>query len=365
MKVGIILAPFGEARPSGLSAYVLNLTLELLRQNTNWQFLICIKGVYDTSVFDGYENVTIQNFPNSFLWKDIAAFQNRDVDIWLYNNPNMPLLFKPKRSIVTALDFGAFYPDEELSIKERINRLVSKLLQYDALRSTSQVVCTSYATKNDVHTFFPSIEEKKVSVAMCGFTRICEKYTPASIENLPADYYLLVGVIKPRKNQLTVVEAFIEAKKKGLKSKLVICGKGSNEYFATVMETVNNSDCKDDIIYFGYCTNEELVTLFIHARALVFPSHVEGFGMPIVEAMSCGTPVICSSNGALGEVAEGYALTVDSRDTKGFGNAMLTLEDDTIRDSYIAKGKIRASEFSWEKSAQTYAQTMRAVCREN
>lgn len=361
MKIGIILAPYGEDKPSGLGSYVLNLTLELVRQNNDAHFYIFIKGNHQAAIFSSFSNVTIKHLPVTIFWKDIAFLQNRNIDIWLYNNPSMPFLWKPKKNVVTALDFGAFYPDQELSSMDRVKVFFLKLLQNDALNHASHVLCTSFATKTDLHRFFPHVRKEKVTVAMCGFTRICEKYTPASVDNLPEKYYLVVGVIKPRKNQLTAVKAFIHAKEKGLQSMLVICGKGSGNYFNSVMEVILNSPCKDDIIYLGYCSNEQLLTLYKKARALIFPSHIEGFGMPIVEAMSCGTPVITSSNGALGEIAERCAITVDSSDVEGFATAMQTFEDDSVRQYYVEKGYERAKEFSWEKSAIEYMHTIQKI----
>jgi glycosyltransferase involved in cell wall biosynthesis len=273
----------------------------------------------------------------------------------------MPLFCRPKKSVLTALDFGVFYPDEGLSVFGRIKLFFAKFLQYDALQKVTHVLCTSHATKDDLHTFFPAIKKDKVTVAMCGFTRVCERYTSSAVLDLPTDFYLVVGVIKPRKNQLTAVQAFIAGKEQGLTGKLILCGKGEGSYFDLVMNTISASRYKSEIIYFGYCSNEELVTLYTHARALIFPSHVEGFGMPIMEAMSCGTPVITSSNGALGEAAADAALTVDSSDVAGFIHAMQLFESDTVRQEYIKKGRERSLEFSWEKSAIAYTATLKNV----
>ncbi len=361
MQIGIILAPYGEKRPSGLSAYILNLTLALVRQNLQDNFHVFIKGEHTVTAFESFNNVTVTHMPANALWKDIAVLQNKNVDVWLYNNPSMPFFIKPKKSVVTALDFGAFYPADDRTYLDRVKLFFLKLLQNNALHNASHILCTSFATQADLHQFFNGIEKEKVSVAMCGFTRVCEVYEPAVVENLPDDYFLLVGVIKPRKNQLTAVKAFILAKDKGLKSKLVITGKGGGEYFDLVMDEINRSSYKGEIHYVGYSSNEQMSTLYKKARALIFPSHVEGFGMPIAEAMSCSVPVITSSNGALGEVAEGYAVTVDSTDVLGFADAMLLFQDDVVRQEYIKKGHERVKDFSWEKSAQEYIKVIKNV----
>ena len=362
MRVGILLYPFGEKKPAGLGAYVLNLTLALVKEKPTWHFYLFTKGVHPTDVFSEFSNVTVVPVGGYFLWKDVAYLTYRkQVDVWLYNNPNLPVFVTPKRSVVTALDFGIFYPKEELTTRERIDREFLRWAQHSALRRTTHIACTSYATKDDVHHFFPDVPLGKASVVMCGFTRVCEVYEADATLEVPPYYYLVVGVIKLRKNQLTAVQAFIKAKEMGLIGKLLICGKGKGAYFDTLMEAITNTKYKEDIVYLGYRSNEELVTLYQHARALIFPSYVEGFGMPIMEAMSCGTPVITSSNGALGEAAGGAALTADSSDVEGFAHAMLTFADDTVRDAYIKKGYERAKEFSWERSAREYVSVFENV----
>jgi glycosyltransferase involved in cell wall biosynthesis len=354
-----MLTPYGEKKPSGLSAFILNLAQELVRQSPQHFFSIFVKGEHDVPAFQSFANVTLKRMSANIFWKDVAVLQNPDIDIWLYNNPSLPLLVRPKKSVVTALDFGIFY--DRLRGASFVQMSLNKYLQKRSLEHATHVICTSDATKNDVLTFFPKVSKEKISVSMCGYTRVCEVYQSAPIKNLPSDYFLLVGVIKPRKNQLTAVAAYLLAREKGLQSKLVITGSGTGAYFDSVMEAIELSPFKDDISYMGYRTREEMVTLYKNARALIFPSHVEGFGMPIAEAMSCGTPVICSSNGAMGEVAIGYALTVDSSDVKGFADAMFSLQDEELRNMYMQRGLLRSEDFSWERSAREYTTILESL----
>lgn len=360
MKIGVMLSPFGESKPSGLGVFVRNLAITLAENNPHWDFTFFVRGKHDyLKEFDQYKNVHYSQLPDTFLWKDIACLRNGDIDVWLYINPSLPFFILPKKSIVTALDFGVLYPDRDITWLGFVKKKLGYLLQSRSLQRTTYVLCTSHATKSDVHKFFPEVPDGKVDVAMCGFTPVCEKYVPTAVNQLPDDYFLMVGVIKARKNQHTAVLAFIAAKKMGLKAKLVIAGKGEGVYYKSLLNLIDQSEYKNDIFLLGFVSNEQLVTLYKNARALVFPSHVEGFGMVLVEAMSCGVPVISSSNGAQGEVAEGYGITVDSNDISGFVHAMLALEVDATRINLVEKSKVRSRDFSWERTASVYREAIK------
>lgn len=354
MKIGIILNPYGIKNPSGLSRFILNLTHEMIRQAPFDTFVLFLRGSFDVIDFNEYNNVEIRFIKDSIFWKDIAYLNSKDIDIWLYNNLGLPLVFKPKKSIAIALDFGNFYDYEKTSHKRSLAIKLQKIFQGRSMRIATNIVCTSFSTKNDIHRFFPEVSEKKILVSMCGYTPPCEVFSSEPIKDLPKSFYLLVGVIKQRKNQLTAIEAFIKAKEMGLKSHLVITGKGVGEYYEQVMDLIVGSSFKKDIHYLGYRSNEEMVTLYQRARALIFPSHVEGFGMPILEAMSCGAPVIISSHPSLIEAAEGAALVSDPSDVEGFMKALIQFEDDHLREEYKQKGFIQAKKFSWRRSASEY-----------
>ncbi|MES2966731.1 MAG: glycosyltransferase family 1 protein [Patescibacteria group bacterium] len=361
MHIGIPLSPYGEKSPSGLGIFVLSVVHVLIKLKPDWSFTLITKGIQNSQEFSQYKNVSVVAMPNHFLWKDVACATLKEVDVWLYVNPSLPFLVTPLKSLAIALDFGNFYDDQNFNFSTKIKIGLLKKVQGWSLRRASHIVSTSQATLTDMQKIFPVTIHKKSSVVMCGYTKVSEVYQSLKVENLPEEYYLIVGVIKPRKNQLTAVKAFFTAKEQGLKAKLVICGKGSGEYYDALISYIAQSPHKEDVLFLGYRTNEELTYLYKHALALVFPSHVEGFGMPIVEAMSCGTPVICSNNGAQGEVANGYAITIDSRDVSGFSNAMITMQNQEVRTEYIQKGYVRAEDFSWEKTGRGYISILESM----
>ena len=110
---------------------------------------------------------------------------------------------------------------------------------------------------------------------------------------------------------------------------------------------------KNDVVFTGHLDSKELSELMPGASAMTFVSHFEGFGIPLIEAMSCNVPVITSDNSSLKEVAGDAALLVDSQSTDSIAKAMNSIVCDTdLRTSLIEKGSIRTKEFSWDKTAQ-------------
>lgn len=365
MKIGIILSPYGEKKPSGLSRFIINLTTAIIKTAPEHTFVLFTRGLAAPTEFTIFSNVEIKNLPDNIFWKDIAFLRNKDINVWLYNNLGLPLLFNPSKSVAIALDFGNLYSFEEKTRNISLASISQKFLQSLALRKAKRVVCISQSTKDDVKKFFPKVNHKKVQVSMCGFTPLCDEVSQKSINGLPGSFYLLVGVIKPRKNQATAVKAFIKTKERGSKSHLVIAGKGEGEYFNKLMLLIQDSPYQDSIHYIGYRSDAEMATLFKNTTALIIPSIVEGFGMPVVEAMSCGTPVIISSHTSLVEAAGGAALIANTDSAESFADAMFIIADDKIRRTCIEKGLVQAQKFSWQKSAEEYMEIINNLQNES
>ncbi|MCS7253693.1 MAG: glycosyltransferase family 1 protein [Armatimonadota bacterium] len=175
--------------------------------------------------------------------------------------------------------------------------------------------------------------------------RILRKY------GLPEQFIIYVGVIEPRKNLTTLLRAFA-ALKGSLPHKLVFAG-DVGWYGESVLNEIISLGLQEHVIRVGYVPDEDLPALICGAEALVYPSLAEGYGLPVIEAMACGTPVICSSAPALPEIAEGAALMVSPHDVYGWAKAIMQLlTDSDLRHELSQKGLERASQFSWEQTAK-------------
>ncbi len=187
--------------------------------------------------------------------------------------------------------------------------------------------------------FKPIAEEEKIKVR--------QKYTKGS------EYFLFVGALHPRKNVCGLLKAFDAYKSvNGYKTKLVVVG-GQMHKTGPIFETYENMRYKDDVIFTGRVSTEALQGIFGAAFALTFVPFFEGFGIPIVEAMSAGVPVICSNTTSIPEVGGNAVLYADPVKIDQITEAMIKIsEDEEMRKSLVEKGFIQKDKFSWDETAR-------------
>ncbi len=170
-----------------------------------------------------------------------------------------------------------------------------------------------------------------------------------------APFVLAIGVLEPRKNLNRLMDAFLALKERRNVApdlKLVLAG-GKGWLYDDIFEHHATSPVRDDILLPGFVPDEMLPAIYSAADVLAFPSLYEGFGLPILEAMACGTPVVASRSSCLPEVAEGAALLVDPTNVEALTGALeLSLLDGDLRARLIREGKQRASEYSWRRAAE-------------
>jgi glycosyltransferase involved in cell wall biosynthesis len=254
--------------------------------------------------------------------------------------------------MVILADFG-YLELETHSLKMYLTTKFLYLVNFiSLLKVTHAVTISEFTRKQTIRLFGQILPRERVTTVWAGYRDLSTVVASEPRFQLPETFYLCIGVIKERKNQLKVVEAFLSAKEKGLQGSLVIAGKGKGEYYEKIVNTIRNSPNGDSVIMAGYVTDNEVVYLYKKARALVFPSKLEGFGFPVLEAMSLGTPVITSNSTSLVEVAGDAALLVDPESEQQITEALLLMENATTREEYIKKGYVRIQNFSWEKTAK-------------
>jgi glycosyltransferase involved in cell wall biosynthesis len=172
---------------------------------------------------------------------------------------------------------------------------------------------------------------------------------PTATAAVPRENIVLnVGAIQERKNTSRLVEAFERMPRDW---RLVLAG-SSGFGAARILERIRGSGARDRIEVTGYLTEEDLERLYARASIFAFPSLDEGFGMPVLEAMARGVPVIASNRSALPEVAGDAALLIDPIDTQALATAMQRLIDPHERDALTQKGLLRAAEFTWNSTAE-------------
>jgi glycosyltransferase involved in cell wall biosynthesis len=203
----------------------------------------------------------------------------------------------------------------------------------------------------------------KIDVVYCAPQSVFEKpLTSASIQEvrqrhqLPPAYLLFVGMLAKKKNLPTLIHALHQLRSEGSSvPPLILAGRRyrqSND--SAILAQVRSLGLEDQIRYLGPVAEEDLLGLYGGAHALLFPSLHEGFGIPCIEAMKCGVPVVAARSGAIPEVTGGAALLVDEpTDPGAFAEAIRSvLENEALRETLVARGLARAAEFSWPRSAE-------------
>ena len=169
--------------------------------------------------------------------------------------------------------------------------------------------------------------------------------------NLPEKFVLFLGTIEPRKNIVALTEAFALSRSKKNGYELVIAGASGWKYQCS-LDAIEKTDGVRSI---GYVASEDKNTLYQMADLFVYPSLYEGFGLPVLESMACGTPVITSDRSSLPEVVGRAALLVNPHDTRDIADTIdMVLLDRALYRELSQRGKVRASAFSWQKAVRQW-----------
>ncbi len=231
-----------------------------------------------------------------------------------------------------------------------------------ALRAADQVIAVSKRTAADL-TEHLQVSPERITVIYPGVDAIfTPEADPAAVQELRRRYelsdpfILAVSTVEPRKNYQRLIQAFAAATNEpGGPRLLVFVGRLGWHYEGILASMGQPGNLLDRIRWLGYVPDGELAALYHAAAALVMPSFYEGFGIPVIEAMACGTPVICSTGGALPEIAGNAALLVTPDDVDALREGLRSVcADSDLRTRLINEGFSRVRQFSWEAAAQAH-----------
>ncbi len=348
MNIALVVDPYGEEKPGGLGRAIFEIAKGIVKGSH--KYTVYLKNAPQKETPFG-AHVKTAALVVKRLWLSGGKNLQKDHDVYIFFTPIIPLLFFPKKSIVVVHDF-AYLELPPHTFKEKVSRTILRFLHGASLHKATKIVAVSNTAKQSVIRFF-NIAPEKITVIYNGFIPLGE--VGKAIE-VPEKFFLFAGVIKARKNVFGVIHAFAEFAQTDTNHSLVIAGKTGGVYAQEAERLVEELGITEQVRFVGYVTDEELRYLYTKATALVFPSFVEGFGMPVLEAMSAGLPVITSNTGALAEVAGDAALLANPHSPSSIARAMQRLADDPLlRDMYREMGRKRAAEFSWEKNAKEFS----------
>ena len=234
---------------------------------------------------------------------------------------------------------------------------------------TDHIITVSEFSKKEIIEAY-NVRPEKISVVYNGITdsyqpigdvqkeEVRKKYTQGR------PYFLYLGAIHPRKNVLTLIKAFNQFKSSGTSDvQLIIAGRKA-WHTEDVFRAIEQSPFKNEIHLPGYVPTSNAVSLVASAEAMIYPSLYEGFGLPLVEAMACGVPVICSNVSSLPEVAGNAALLFDPMDVDQLSRHMRSITKDIqLREILIHQGNERSKDFSWDKAAENIYEILKSVAK--
>jgi glycosyltransferase involved in cell wall biosynthesis len=243
-----------------------------------------------------------------------------------------------------------------------------------SLRRARHVLADSESTRTDLIELM-QIPTNRITVIGAGveerFQPVNDPVTLAQVRSryqLPDRFVLSISTLEPRKNFTGLIAAFNQmATTSGTSSMadlhLVIAG-GKGWLYDDIFAAAERSPLRERIYFAGYVTDEDLPALYNLATLFAFPSHYEGFGIPVLEAMACGTPVVCADNSSLPETAGDAAFLVEATDTDALADAMHQLLIDTsLRETLVRRGFAQAARFTWEKAANRLLRVYHNVAR--
>jgi glycosyltransferase involved in cell wall biosynthesis len=364
-----------RSKPSGIGFYVQNLLnqLEKLQAEEKFQLLVS----YQPSVknwlrgnlsmpkqLQSYSNIRCLPIPvtlSSFLAKypnPLLSYFEKYLDSPdILHGPDhvvYPCSKSLKVMTITDLTFIK-YPDYVNSIVKTYTERIKQCLKW-----TDLIITISESSKQDIIDYL-GVKPDKIQVTYLASRYNNQIFTEEQLAQLKAEtdydfsipYLLFVSTIEPRKNITNLVAAFNYLKTNyKIAHKLVLIGQKGWKY-EPIFAEIENSPWREDIYHLDYLSDEKVALFYREADIFVYPSIYEGFGLPVLEAMTLGTPVVTSNTSSLPEVAGNATLMIDPFDVPQIAEAIWQIINNSqLREDLIEKGKQQAQLFSWEKTAR-------------
>lgn len=366
-NIGISARALSE-KEGGVKRYVYTLIKNLIRLNKENKIYIIHTG--KCNFFDSQKEIR-SNIHNKiifdYLFLPRETLRNK-IDVMVFTKDVIPLssyLFKTKKILIVH---DVTYFIRELNTYTYIDNIYNNFFIPISIKKCDHIITVSQSSKNDLIKLF-NIDEKKIDVI---YTYLdTEKFHPITDKkildgvrkkyNLINPFILYVGAIIPRKNLLTLLYSFDQIKNR-IPHDLVFVG-GKRWKSKEIFEYIEYTNHDGRIKLLGHLPDSELVEIYNAADVFVFPSLYEGLGIPVVEAMACGTPVITSNTSSLPEVVGDAGVLIDPHDVDGLAKAIYeVLMNEDLRKEMIRKGLDRAKLFNRDRCVKETLQIFKNIC---
>jgi glycosyltransferase involved in cell wall biosynthesis len=391
MKIGIDISTIlNHGTDIGSGRYIFNLIKNLLEIDHEDTFIFT--GRYTTD-----ENLSIiQELKTNKLEFKLFKTSQKKLDLWnrlrfppiellgfkadLLHCPDFLIPPTLNKNIVLTIHDLAFIRYPEFNFEWFIKKYTKEVARN--AKNAKMILADSQSTKNDIIQFL-KINPEKIKVVYLAADSIFKKLADSEKDKnllkkygVDKKYILSVGTIEPRKNYITLIKAFDILKSKMLKSnnsntynseeqsaglKLVIVGRTGWKSEPTYNE-LNNSPYKNDILFLGHIPDIDLVQIYNQAELFVYPSIFEGFGLPVVEAMKCGLPILASNSSSIVEIAPDKNFLVDPDNTEEFAEKIeRILKDDKLKKELSEKSQKQSEKFNWIDTAKKVLEIYKKV----
>lgn len=329
---------------SGIGVYARELFGALKKQNLDIEPVTRLSRILKSSAVEQHLGQSARPF-----WGTAESLKGRSI----IQGPDFRLLSNSKRfaKIVTIHDLAVFHKGfNSESFREQGQKATRDVL-YNG--NPDVVIADTEVIANEIREHFPELRDRVKCIAP-GSDHFLKAQRDIGRSSKKSPYFLYAGHLETRKNILGIVKGFEIVARENVGVRLVLVGKDGFQA-DDIRKYISESSAREFIDFRGFVTDGELHALYTSATAFVFPSFYEGFGFPILEAMSLGCPVITSNCGAMAELAGDAALLVDPHSPEHIADAMgRLLKDRSLVEQLMSAGDKRFRHFTWEKCAQTF-----------
>jgi glycosyltransferase involved in cell wall biosynthesis len=358
MKIGIEAERANLPHPTGVERYAAELIKNFARMDSENEYVLYFRTKPQQWFYDLPKNFSIKVMPFPKYWTQIRISWEmflHPVDVLFIPASALPI-YHPKNSVATVHDVAwRMFPGAFTKVMRRYLEWSTSM----AVRSAAKIIAVSEATKVDLKKFY-GIEPEKVAVTHLGLN---PNFRPMTYEEVQPvldkyglvyrKYVLFLGTMQPRKNIIRLVDAYTKLKiENHIEEKLAIFG-GKGWLWEPILEKITTAGKDGSVKYFNYADEKDLPYLYAGASLLTLPALYEGFGLPPLEAMASGVPVVVSNISSLPEVVGEAGRLVDPNSVDSIASGLLeVLTNSSLREDMIKKGIDISKNFTWEQTAR-------------